>query len=48
MINIDNFEKFELYYQEHERVNKKKEKSYTLNEICKKLKIDLPSDKEKN
>ena len=45
---LDNFEKFELYYQEHERVNKKKEKSYTLNEICKKLKIDIPSDKEKN
>ena len=36
-------ERFDLYYEEHERVNrmkKKKEKTYTLDEILKKTKID--------
>ena len=28
-------ERFELYYEEHERVNRKKEKGYTFNQICK-------------
>ena len=32
-------ERFELYYQEWERTNKKKEKSYSLNQILKGLKI---------
>jgi len=41
-------ERFELYYEEHERVNKKKEKSYTLDEICKKLKINRPPKDEQN
>ena len=41
-------ERFDLYYTEHERVNKKKEKSYTLDEICKKLKINRPPKDEQN
>ena len=32
-------ERFELYYQEWERTNKKKEKSYSINEMLKGLKI---------
>ena len=32
-------ERFELYYQEWERTNKKKEKSYSLNQILKGLEI---------
>jgi hypothetical protein len=32
-------EKFELYYQEWERINKKKEKTYSLNQILKGLEI---------
>ena len=32
-------ERFELYYQEWERTNKKKEKSYSLNQVLKGLKI---------
>ena len=41
-------ERFELYYTEHERVKRDKIPKYTLNELCKKLKINLPSDEEKN
>ena len=33
-------ERFELYYEEHERVNRKKEKSYTFDELLKGTKID--------
>ena len=33
-------ERFELYYQEWERTNKKKEKSYSLNQILKGLEIN--------
>ena len=32
-------ERFELYYEEHERVNRKKEKGYTLNQMLKGTKI---------
>ena len=32
-------ERFELYYEEHERVNRKKEKTYTLDELLKGTKI---------
>ena len=35
-------ERFDLYYTEHERVQKSKVPKYTLTELCKKLKIDLP------
>ena len=41
-------ERFELYYQEYERVQRDKIPKYTLDELCKKLKINLPSDEEKN
>ena len=46
-------ERFDLYYEEHERVNrmkKKKEKTYTLNELYKKTKLNPPGDRkdEKN
>jgi len=41
-------EKFDLYYTEHKRVEKENEPKYTLDEICKKLKLDLPPDEEKN
>ena len=41
-------DRFDLYYEEHKRVNKKKVKTFTLDELCKKLKIDLPPGKEKN
>ena len=33
-------ERFELYYEEHKRVNHKKEKTYTLEQIMKKAGID--------
>ena len=33
-------ERFELYYEEHQRVNKKKEKGYTLDQICKQVGIN--------
>ena len=32
-------EKFELYYEEHERVNRKKVKTYSIDEICKRVGI---------
>ena len=44
-------ERFDLYYEEHERVNrmkKKKEKTYSLDELYKKIKINPPKDEEKN
>ena len=41
-------ERFELYYEEHKRVNRKKVKTYTLEQICKQLKLNLPPDGEKN
>ena len=43
-------ERFELYYEEHERVNKKKEKSYTLDQMLKGTKIGRykPPKNEKN
>jgi|TARA_R110000824_G_scaffold204976_3_gene389717 hypothetical protein len=44
-------ERFELYYEEHERVNKKKVKSYTLNQMLKGTKITRyekpPKDEKK-
>ena len=41
-------ERFDLYYTEHERVQKSKVPKYSLDEICKKLKLDLPSKDNKN
>jgi len=43
-------ERFDLYYTEHERVQKEKEfkKSETLDQICKKLKINLPPKDKQN
>ena len=43
-------ERFELYYVEHERVNRKKElkKALSLDDMCKKLKIKLPPKDEQN
>ena len=41
-------ERFELYYEEHKRVQKTKVPKYTLTELCKKLKIDLPPKDEQN
>ena len=40
-------ERFELYYQEHERVKNKKE-GFTLEEMLKDLNINLPPKDEKN
>ncbi len=40
-------ERFDLYYQEHERVEEKKN-SFSLDDICKKLKINLPPKDEQN
>ena len=40
-------ERFELYYQECERTNKKKEKSYSLNKMLKGLKIKGYNDEKK-
>ena len=37
-------ERFDLYYEEHERVQKNKVPKYTLNQIMKKAGITLPSD----
>ena len=36
---LTDHERFELYYEEHERVNRKKEKTYTLDELLKGTKI---------
>ena len=36
---LTDHERFELYYEEHKRVNHKKEKTYTLDELLKGTKI---------
>tara|TARA_B100000131_G_scaffold276367_1_gene279518 strand:- start:95 stop:703 length:609 start_codon:yes stop_codon:yes gene_type:complete len=36
---LTDHERFELYYEEHERVNRKKEKTYTLDEMLKGTKL---------
>ena len=41
-------ERFELYYEEHKRVNHKKEKSYTFKELFKGTGITPPSKKSDN
>ena len=41
-------ERFDLYYEEHERVNYKKDKTYTLDELYKKIKINRPPRDERN
>ena len=45
--NMNDEERFELYYQEWERTNKKKEKSYSLNKMLKGLKIKGYNDEKK-
>ena len=35
-------ERFDLYYEEHERVNRKKEKTYTFNQLFKGTGIENP------
>ena len=41
-------ERFDLYYQEHKRVKRKKVPKYTLDDMCKKLKINLPPKDKQN
>ena len=41
-------ERFDLYYDEYERVQKEKEKKFSLDDMCKKLKIKLPPKDEQN
>ena len=43
-------EAFDLYYEEHDRVQKEKErkKMKSLDQICKELGIDYPENPEKN
>ena len=41
-------ERFDLYYEEYERVQKEKLPKYTLDELCKKLKINLPPKDKQN
>ena len=43
-------ERFDLYYEEHKRIQKDKElkKAQSLDDMCKKLKINLPSKDEQN
>ena len=36
---LTDYERFELYYEEHERVKRSKEASHTLNQICKEVGI---------
>ena len=45
---LTDHERFELYYEEHERAGRKKEKTYTLDELYKKLKINKPPKDEQN
>ena len=41
-------ERFDLYYDEYKRVQKEKEKKFNLDDMCKKLKIDLPPKDKQN
>ena len=45
---LTDHERFELYYEEHERVNRKKEKTYTLDQMLKgtKIKRYIPPNKK--
>jgi len=45
---LSDYERFDLYYEEHERVQREKEITYTLDELYKKLKINKPSRDEQN
>ena len=45
---LTDHERFELYYEEYERVNRKKVKTYTFEEMCKQLKLNIPPKKDKN
>ena len=42
---LTDYERFELYYEEHERVNKKKEKTYTFDQLFKNTGINNPRKK---
>ena len=41
-------ERFELYYEEHERIQKENEPKFSLDDMCKKLKINLPPKDKQN
>ena len=50
-IKLNNFDfkvKFELYYDEYERVKRDKEASYTLDQICKEVGIGRHKEPPKN
>ena len=48
--DLSNEEEFDLYYEEHDRVQKEEErkKLKSLDQICKELGIDYPENPEKN
>ena len=41
-------ERFDLYYDEYKRVQNKKDKKFSLDDMCKKLKINLPPKDKQN
>tara|TARA_Y100000310_G_scaffold240512_1_gene244338 strand:+ start:2438 stop:3022 length:585 start_codon:yes stop_codon:yes gene_type:complete len=41
-------ERFDLYYEEHERIQKENEPKFSLDDMCKKLKINLPPKDKRN
>ena len=41
-------ERFDLYYEEHERIQKENEPKFSLDDMCKKLKINLPPKDKQN
>ena len=43
---LTDHERFDLYYTEHERVNKKKEKTYTFDQLFKGSGIENPRKKK--
>jgi hypothetical protein len=45
---LDDYERFELYYDEYERVKRDKEASYTLDQICKEVGIGRHKEPPKN
>ena len=45
---LSDYERFELYYEEHERVQREKEASYTVDQICKEVGINRYKQPPKN
>ena len=41
-------ERFDLYYEEYERIQKENEPKFSLDDMCKKLKINLPPKDKRN